>query len=218
MPVGRRCAQGEQWAGEIWPLRYNECMPSGISWSCVCPHPIKDKGLWHVLLALVSHYCLQLRIWNTERTNIWTSFIIPQVSVYCQYELQLVIYLQDILPLMIDDIFLETELLGSFFSVTLKFSVSFHILLSFFFQRSANLRWVGSVMPTPATSPAVPPPDGGWGWAVVLGSFISIGFSYAFPKAITVFFKEIQNIFGASYSQIAWISSIMLAVMYAAGK
>uniref|UniRef100_A0A3B4A5C2 Monocarboxylate transporter 2 n=1 Tax=Periophthalmus magnuspinnatus TaxID=409849 RepID=A0A3B4A5C2_9GOBI len=63
----------------------------------------------------------------------------------------------------------------------------------------------------------VPPPDGGWGWAVVLGSFISIGFSYAFPKAITVFFKDIQIIFDASYSQIAWISSIMLAVMYAAG-
>lgn len=74
-------------------------------------------------------------------------------------------------------------------------------------------------MPPPATSPpAVPPPDGGWGWAVVLASFISIGFSYAFPKAITVFFKEIQVIFDASYSQIAWISSIMLAVMYAAGE
>lgn len=74
-------------------------------------------------------------------------------------------------------------------------------------------------MPPPATSPpAVPPPDGGWGWAVVLGCFISIGFSYAFPKAITVFFKDIQIIFDASYSQIAWISSIMLAVMYAAGE
>lgn len=73
-------------------------------------------------------------------------------------------------------------------------------------------------MPPPTTgAPTVPPPDGGWGWAVVLGSFISIGFSYAFPKAITVFFKDIQIIFGASYSQIAWISSIMLAVMYAAG-
>lgn len=73
-------------------------------------------------------------------------------------------------------------------------------------------------MPPPTTgAPAVPPPDGGWGWAVVLGSFISIGFSYAFPKAITVFFKDIQIIFDASYSQIAWISSIMLAVMYAAG-
>lgn len=74
-------------------------------------------------------------------------------------------------------------------------------------------------MPPPATNPAaVPPPDGGWGWAVVLASFISIGFSYAFPKAITVFFKDIQIIFDASYSQIAWISSIMLAVMYAAGE
>ncbi|KAL4659386.1 monocarboxylate transporter 2-like [Arapaima gigas] len=73
-------------------------------------------------------------------------------------------------------------------------------------------------MPPPTGSPsAVPPPDGGWGWAVVLGAFISIGFSYAFPKAITVFFKDIQKIFDASYSQIAWISSIMLAVMYAGG-
>ncbi|XP_006005027.1 monocarboxylate transporter 2-like [Latimeria chalumnae] len=61
------------------------------------------------------------------------------------------------------------------------------------------------------------PPDGGWGWAVVLGAFISIGFSYAFPKAITVFFKEIQEIFHTTYSEIAWISSIMLAVMYAGG-
>lgn len=74
-------------------------------------------------------------------------------------------------------------------------------------------------MPSVATSPvATPPPDGGWGWAVVVGAFISIGFSYAFPKAITVFFKDIQLIFNASYSEIAWISSIMLAVMYAAGK
>lgn len=74
-------------------------------------------------------------------------------------------------------------------------------------------------MPPPSSYPApAPPPDGGWGWAVVLGSFISIGFSYAFPKAITVFFKDIQLIFNASYSQVAWISSIMLAVMYAAGK
>ncbi|XP_051546556.1 monocarboxylate transporter 2-like [Myxocyprinus asiaticus] len=72
-------------------------------------------------------------------------------------------------------------------------------------------------MPLPVGPPAVPPPDGGWGWAVVGGAFISIGFSYAFPKATTVFFKDIQKIFNASYSQVAWISSIMLAVMYAGG-
>ncbi|XP_003793914.1 monocarboxylate transporter 1 [Otolemur garnettii] len=61
------------------------------------------------------------------------------------------------------------------------------------------------------------PPDGGWGWAVVVGAFISIGFSYAFPKSITVFFKEIESIFHASTSEVSWISSIMLAVMYGGG-
>uniref|UniRef100_A0A671FJU9 Monocarboxylate transporter 1 n=1 Tax=Rhinolophus ferrumequinum TaxID=59479 RepID=A0A671FJU9_RHIFE len=61
------------------------------------------------------------------------------------------------------------------------------------------------------------PPDGGWGWAVVVGAFISIGFSYAFPKSITVFFKEIEGIFHATTSEVSWISSIMLAVMYVGG-
>ncbi|KAJ8265952.1 hypothetical protein COCON_G00150510 [Conger conger] len=61
------------------------------------------------------------------------------------------------------------------------------------------------------------PPDGGWGWAVVFGSFICIGFSYAFPKALTIYFKEIQEFFSISYSEIAWVSSIMLATMYAGG-
>lgn len=62
------------------------------------------------------------------------------------------------------------------------------------------------------------PPEGGWGWAVVAGAFICIGFSYAFPKSITVFFKEIEVIFDATPSQVSWISSIMLAVMYGGGK
>ncbi|KAM4699999.1 monocarboxylate transporter 1 [Discoglossus pictus] len=61
------------------------------------------------------------------------------------------------------------------------------------------------------------PPEGGWGWAVVVGAFVSIGFSYAFPKSITVFFKDIEVIFGATSSEVSWISSIMLAVMYAGG-
>lgn len=72
-------------------------------------------------------------------------------------------------------------------------------------------------MPVVIDTPQSAPPDGGWGWVVNLASFISIGFSYAFPKAITVFFKEIQQIFNTTSSEIAWISSIMLAVMYAGG-
>lgn len=74
-------------------------------------------------------------------------------------------------------------------------------------------------MPPPLGGPqGYTPPEGGWGWAVVVGAFISIGFSYAFPKSITVFFKEIEAIFEATPSQVSWISSIMLAVMYAGGE
>ncbi|CAN9512540.1 unnamed protein product [Ophioblennius macclurei] len=61
------------------------------------------------------------------------------------------------------------------------------------------------------------PPDGGWGWMVVLGAHISIGFAYSTPKALAIFFKAIRDDLGASDSEIAWISSIMLAVMYAGG-
>lgn len=62
------------------------------------------------------------------------------------------------------------------------------------------------------------PLDGGWGWMVVFGAHISIGFAYSMPKALSIFFKEIQEDLQASYSDIAWISSIMLAVMYAGGE
>ncbi|NXN96823.1 MOT2 protein, partial [Rhinopomastus cyanomelas] len=65
--------------------------------------------------------------------------------------------------------------------------------------------------------PPSAPPDGGWGWVVVLGAFVSIGFAYAFPKGLAIFFKEIQDFFGTSYSEIAWVSSIMLATTYGAG-
>ncbi|OXB68120.1 hypothetical protein ASZ78_014581 [Callipepla squamata] len=65
--------------------------------------------------------------------------------------------------------------------------------------------------------PVASPPDGGWGWVVVFGAFISIGFAYAFPKGIAIFYKEIQDFFDTSYSEIAWVSSIMLATTYGAG-
>lgn len=62
------------------------------------------------------------------------------------------------------------------------------------------------------------PPDGGWGWAVLVGAFISVGFSCAFGKSISVFYKDIEVIFNASTSEVSWLSSIMFAVMYAGGK
>nr|XP_020464011.1 monocarboxylate transporter 4 [Monopterus albus]XP_020464013.1 monocarboxylate transporter 4 [Monopterus albus]XP_020464014.1 monocarboxylate transporter 4 [Monopterus albus] len=60
-------------------------------------------------------------------------------------------------------------------------------------------------------------PDGGWGWAVLAGCFVITGFSYAFPKAVSVFFKELIKEFGVGYSDTAWISSILLAMLYGTG-
>uniref|UniRef100_A0A667WSU6 Solute carrier family 16 member 3 n=1 Tax=Myripristis murdjan TaxID=586833 RepID=A0A667WSU6_9TELE len=60
-------------------------------------------------------------------------------------------------------------------------------------------------------------PDGGWGWAVLVGCFVITGFSYAFPKAVSVFFKELIREFGVGYSDTAWISSILLAMLYGTG-
>ncbi|CAL8380528.1 monocarboxylate transporter 4 [Gadus morhua] len=60
-------------------------------------------------------------------------------------------------------------------------------------------------------------PDGGWGWAVLTGCFVITGFSYAFPKAVSVFFKELIHEFDVGYSDTAWISSILLAMLYGTG-
>ncbi|XP_039990766.1 monocarboxylate transporter 4 [Xiphias gladius] len=60
-------------------------------------------------------------------------------------------------------------------------------------------------------------PDGGWGWAVLAGCFVITGFSYAFPKAVSVFFKELIREFDVGYSDTAWISSILLAMLYGTG-
>ncbi|XP_034046140.1 monocarboxylate transporter 4 [Thalassophryne amazonica] len=65
--------------------------------------------------------------------------------------------------------------------------------------------------------PGVKAPDGGWGWAVLFGCFIITGFSYAFPKAVSVFFKELIREFGVGYKDMAWISSILLAMLYGTG-
>ncbi|KAL1278339.1 hypothetical protein QQF64_025012 [Cirrhinus molitorella] len=67
------------------------------------------------------------------------------------------------------------------------------------------------------SSSGVKAPDGGWGWAVLFGCFIITGFSYAFPKAVSVFFKELIREFDVGYSDTAWISSILLAMLYGTG-
>lgn len=62
------------------------------------------------------------------------------------------------------------------------------------------------------------PPDGGWGWIILLGCFVITGFSYGFPKAVSIYFKDLMHDFHVGYSDTAWISSIMLAMLYGTGK
>ncbi|XP_072307743.1 monocarboxylate transporter 2-like [Eucyclogobius newberryi] len=72
-------------------------------------------------------------------------------------------------------------------------------------------------MPSAVVPAQAQPLDGGWGWMVVFAAHISLGFAYATPKVLSIFFKEIQSDLRSSSSEIAWISSIMLACMYAGG-
>ncbi|OCT62686.1 monocarboxylate transporter 4 [Xenopus laevis] len=60
-------------------------------------------------------------------------------------------------------------------------------------------------------------PDGGWSWVVLVGCFVITGFSYAFPNAISVFYHELIAEFEIGYSDTAWISSILLAMLYGTG-
>ncbi|OCT62683.1 monocarboxylate transporter 4 isoform X1 [Xenopus laevis] len=60
-------------------------------------------------------------------------------------------------------------------------------------------------------------PDGGWSWVILFGCFVITGFSYGFPKALSVFYHELIAEFEIGYSDTAWISSIILAMLYGTG-
>lgn len=110
----------------------------------------------------------------------------------------------------------RVALLPLFFFFFLKCDIC---LSAFLLLSVSSIQLLKGTMPPPAAGNlGYTPPDGGWGWAVVFGAFISIGFSYAFPKSLTIYYKEIQEYFSVSYSQIAWVSSVMLASMYAGGE
>ncbi|XP_052347631.1 monocarboxylate transporter 12-B-like [Oncorhynchus keta] len=57
--------------------------------------------------------------------------------------------------------------------------------------------------------PAVPPPDGGWGWMIVAGCFLVTVCTRAVTRCISIFFVDFQMHFGTDYSGTAWIHSLV---------
>ncbi|KAI8499208.1 hypothetical protein Bbelb_229720 [Branchiostoma belcheri] len=56
------------------------------------------------------------------------------------------------------------------------------------------------------------PPDGGWGWMVVLAGFIVYGCTFGTFRSLGVFFLTFSQQFHASSAKTAWISSILTSV------
>ncbi|XP_060763113.1 monocarboxylate transporter 13 [Neoarius graeffei] len=60
----------------------------------------------------------------------------------------------------------------------------------------------------------VEPPDGGYGWVVVISAFFSRGFTIAVLKNFGLFFLEIQIYYNVLTSAVSWITSTSIAMFH----
>lgn len=61
------------------------------------------------------------------------------------------------------------------------------------------------------------PPDGGWGWVVVVSTILVLALTLAFPSCIGIFYTDLQTEFSASNSETSWVPAIMTAVLHGGG-
>ncbi|KAM7408397.1 hypothetical protein PAMA_002222 [Pampus argenteus] len=58
-------------------------------------------------------------------------------------------------------------------------------------------------------SGVVTPPEGGWGWMIVIGCFLATICTRAVTRCVSIFFVEFQLHFEKDYSTTAWIHSLI---------
>ncbi|NXK34056.1 MOT2 protein, partial [Piprites chloris] len=58
------------------------------------------------------------------------------------------------------------------------------------------------------------PPDGGYGWVVVVSAFMVMGLTVAVLKTFGLFFVEIQKHFDGLASTTSWITSVTIAIFH----
>ncbi|XP_026548469.1 monocarboxylate transporter 11 [Notechis scutatus] len=59
--------------------------------------------------------------------------------------------------------------------------------------------------------PPEDPPDGGWGWSVVLAGFLANSLTFGILRSFGVLFEDLVGAFQATTAQVSWVTAITLA-------
>lgn len=134
--------------------------------------------------------------------------------------LKLTWYIDDILSFssyILRELFLCFNLGGDIFN--LKYHASLHSKYALLFFFLFLLRTYRETPPwSHITMEFKKPPDGGWGWVIVLASLFTQFLCYGSPLAVGVLYIEWLDAFGEGKGKTAWVGSLASGVGLLASK